>query len=308
MHTWGMTTRASKRWWVLRAVLVGVGLTILCSWLPCLFSYAVFPDSAMLGDGTMQVPYIGRAAGVLSSRTVASLSMEEIESIADGFMSELWQHWGADGRGVESLWQSPQYEAFRMRVFRSDHIIFRYRNEATEGARHVEVQTPELEAALGPDDIGKDIKSMVVQDEAGWPMRAFYCEYVLSPIAIAPPNYMKVLHHGFMIEGLNESWMGKRVWGIWDPWTQLRVLPYGPRWMGLLIDTTFWGGAYLASAWLLSSVRRMWRRRCGLCPDCGYSIHGSAGVCPECGGCTTGASAPRYWRIKSSAECLLRES
>jgi hypothetical protein len=60
-------------------------------------------------------------------------------------------------------------------------------------------------------------------------------------------------------------------------------LPLQPIWPGFAINTIF----YSAILWLLffapGSVRRMIRRRRGLCPACAYPV-GTSEVCTECGG------------------------
>ena len=59
-------------------------------------------------------------------------------------------------------------------------------------------------------------------------------------------------------------------------------LPYGPIWIGLVINTIF----YAAVAWLVlrgpSEIRRRIRQYRGRCQACGYPI-GLSSVCTECG-------------------------
>jgi hypothetical protein len=59
-------------------------------------------------------------------------------------------------------------------------------------------------------------------------------------------------------------------------------LPIRPHWTGFAINTIF----YAAVLWVLffapGSVRRMIRRRHGLCPACAYPV-GTSPVCTECG-------------------------
>jgi hypothetical protein len=65
-------------------------------------------------------------------------------------------------------------------------------------------------------------------------------------------------------------------------WEDFRVLPLRPIWPFFAINTIF----YAAILWLLffapGSVRRMIRRRRGLCPACAYPV-GTSPVCTECG-------------------------
>ncbi len=63
-----------------------------------------------------------------------------------------------------------------------------------------------------------------------------------------------------------------------------RVLPLLPLWPGFPINTLF----YASLLWLLIPgpfvLRRLIRRRRGLCPACGYDLrHGEHEACPECG-------------------------
>ena len=62
------------------------------------------------------------------------------------------------------------------------------------------------------------------------------------------------------------------------------TLPLMPVWPGFTANTAF----YAAILWLLIpgpfALRRLIRRRRGLCPACGYDLrHGEHEACPECG-------------------------
>ena len=64
----------------------------------------------------------------------------------------------------------------------------------------------------------------------------------------------------------------------------LTVLPYGPLWPGLVINTLFYAGIL----WLLIPgpyvLRRMIRHKRGLCVKCAYDLRGvDHEACPECG-------------------------
>ena len=61
-------------------------------------------------------------------------------------------------------------------------------------------------------------------------------------------------------------------------------LPVGPIWPGFAINTLFWA----AVLWLVIpgpfALRRLIRRKRGLCPACGYDLrHAEHEACPECG-------------------------
>ena len=64
----------------------------------------------------------------------------------------------------------------------------------------------------------------------------------------------------------------------------IKVIPYGPLWLGLLANSIF----YSAILWLLIpgpfALRRFIRRKRGLCVKCAYDLRGAEHeACPECG-------------------------
>ena len=66
--------------------------------------------------------------------------------------------------------------------------------------------------------------------------------------------------------------------------TQHRLAPLRPIWPGFAVNTLF----YAAILWLVMlgpfALRRLIRRRRGLCPACGYDLrHAEHVACPECG-------------------------
>ena len=76
-----------------------------------------------------------------------------------------------------------------------------------------------------------------------------------------------------------ELWSdGSNRWGS-DRWGSLRLRPI---WFAFAISTVFYG----AVLWLLVqgpfALRRVLRRRRGLCPGCGYPV-GESATCTECG-------------------------
>ena len=94
----------------------------------------------------------------------------------------------------------------------------------------------------------------------------------------------------------SEYWIDgpKRVRSPWGITLPLDIFGFGPRsfkklpgrpiWPGFLFNTLF----YAAILWLVIpgpfALRRLIRRRRGLCPACGYDLrHGEHEACPECG-------------------------
>ena len=64
----------------------------------------------------------------------------------------------------------------------------------------------------------------------------------------------------------------------WFGGSSFRLLPFRPIWSGFGVNTVF----YAAILWLPFALRRLIRRRRGLCPACGYPM-GESATCTECG-------------------------
>ena len=99
---------------------------------------------------------------------------------------------------------------------------------------------------------------------AGWPMRSMGAVWVDDPL-------------------LNPSHLGA-VRFRRDGATHFDILALRPMSTGFAINTLFWA----AVLWLVIpgpfALRRLIRRRRGLCPACGYDLrHGEHEACPECG-------------------------
>ncbi len=99
---------------------------------------------------------------------------------------------------------------------------------------------------------------------AGWPMRSMGAAWVDEPL-------------------LNPSHVGAVICRR-DGATHFDILALRPIWPGFAINTLFWA----AVLWLVIpgpfALRRLIRRRRGLCPACGYDLrHGEHEACPECG-------------------------
>ena len=107
---------------------------------------------------------------------------------------------------------------------------------------------------------------------AGWPMRSMWHEPLCT---IGDRDHRRVLpSQGGYIRTSLPSWRGMF----------LRAIPLRPVWPGFAVNTIF----YAAILWLLIcgpfALRRLIRRRRGLCPACGYDMtHAEHESCPECG-------------------------
>ncbi len=120
-----------------------------------------------------------------------------------------------------------------------------------------------------------------VADAYGWPRHSMWCAFAWNteqwPNVITDPRLSTLVI---------TSPMG----GFYE--LTLRALPLRPIWPGFAVNTLL----YTAILWLVIcgpyTVRRMIRRRRGLCINCGYDLRGASrgasgggggGVCPECG-------------------------
>ena len=127
---------------------------------------------------------------------------------------------------------------------------------------------------FGPDDVddswGLARRALILRDESasgverafGWPLPAAYWRHDAD---------------GTPTGGAQLRLPGDDPWGKGD-----RFLPTLPIWRGLILNTVLYAGAW----WLLFAVprhlRRVGRRRRGVCPTCGYAI-ADLPRCPECG-------------------------
>jgi len=145
--------------------------------------------------------------------------------------------------------------------------ILHSRTRGAVDERHwVELKVPKSGALVGggmqsPCPIARQIV-------AGWPMRSLEGEAWNSATAVRNPMLPQWVWHDairVIIHGRQPSF-----------------LPTRPLWPGFAINTLFYAGVL----WVLFcgpfALRRMIRRRRGLCAACAYPI-GSSEVCTECG-------------------------
>ncbi len=108
--------------------------------------------------------------------------------------------------------------------------------------------------------------------DAGWPMRSlrgFVSGGMLDPNhsqTLFPQEELRVI--------ARERIVGKG--------TLRRYLPFGPIWLGLVVNTLLYATVMIAIMWMLYAIRSKLRLGRGLCPNCKYPI-GVSEVCTECG-------------------------
>ena len=107
----------------------------------------------------------------------------------------------------------------------------------------------------------------------GWPLVSMRCT-LWSRESQPGVNVLDRITEGFRLHtAAGNNW-----------WEELHVLPLRPIWRGFTVNTLF----YAAILWLLIpgpfALRRLIRRRRGLCPACAYDLrHAEHEACPECG-------------------------
>lgn len=112
--------------------------------------------------------------------------------------------------------------------------------------------------------------------EAGFPLRAFWCERVLVYATQSSQSVVPIT---------NEAWRG----GIAIiARNQPIVLPWWPKWLGVLGNAAIYTGAVLLARVIINNMKQLRRKHSGRCIECGYQLKGTdRGVgltrCPECG-------------------------
>ena len=122
------------------------------------------------------------------------------------------------------------------------------------------------------------VASQVVRDRSGWPLRALQGELWLLELEDYPdvlPRWFFESRFAIANVRVFNSWRGRML-------KDNRLLAYLPVWPGFAMNTLI----YAVILWLLTlgpfALRRLIRRRRGLCPKCAYPM-GESAVCSECG-------------------------
>ena len=128
-----------------------------------------------------------------------------------------------------------------------------------------------------PDPLIDPFERWEVSDAFGWPYLAMRSGFDVQSGGDSPGPLQSKMR-GLQLTPINVSAMG----------LDGRALPLLPIWPGFAFDTAFYG-LFSALLWLLlfrgsSGLRRVFRRRRGLCVACGYDLrHADHAACPECG-------------------------
>lgn len=129
---------------------------------------------------------------------------------------------------------------------------------------------------------GRPFEVIGCEHATGWPLRAMWYEIV--PVMSVTTHRSQVpevtqvtMRDGLSLSSPQQQWPALRI-------ADMRALPGRPIWLGLAINSFFWG---LALFWLLRGpilIRATVRLRRGLCPACAYDLRNNPTPgCPECG-------------------------
>jgi hypothetical protein len=124
-----------------------------------------------------------------------------------------------------------------------------------------------------------------VYEARGWPCYALWCEFREDH---SNPSASRKISGGFDLRFPRPSPPDRSKGGIFlGPSEIPAAMPLRPLWLGLLVNSVFYG-LFLWLLWFTPRriVRGRSRRRRGLCVRCEYDLRGLAAgsACPECGG------------------------
>ncbi len=206
--------------------------------------------------------------------TIRQPSSEYIDFIrrnlsADPDAHELVSYWRIRRHGALYFFASRQ----RMDV---EHLLNMHPSSSPEGLTPEVLRPRWLQVKRSPpyNDLGLAYRRVFAW---GWPLLSLWCEY--EDVEVNPfitPRIYRV--HG----GIETSL--ERIKLCTFGWPFARVLPLRPIWPDFAVNSLF----YATLLWLLFpgsfALRRLIRRRRGLCLACGYDLrHAEHEACPECG-------------------------
>jgi hypothetical protein len=112
-------------------------------------------------------------------------------------------------------------------------------------------------------EASSNLGANVARWRAGWPLRAMERSRWVQPARLIVVE-RDTAH-------LRRAWGARRV-----------LLPTRVLWPGFAVNTAFYALLAGAAVAAVIAVRRVMRRKHGLCPGCGYPVGGSP-ICTECG-------------------------
>lgn len=185
--------------------------------------------------------------------------------------------WQIARAGLYERWAHPLLDRVDMR-----RIIFA---GSVESQAFFNQNTPPPWAATLSVDFREGF-DQVISTASGWPFRAFRGEHWIRWSPPPAPTFPHVTLDPNDKPALASEPLERRVslWNVADTVSGPWAIPHAPMWAGLAGDLLAF-----AALWFLvmsfGGLRRMLRRRRGLCSRCAYDLKGLApgAACPECG-------------------------
>jgi len=181
--------------------------------------------------------------------------------------------------GSSTLAESAQFDALLTARIRRQHF------EASNRPDRIESDAPWVEGAFRGVRVVVVVvvrppgEGLVHLHRAGWPARALEGRESISPSG--DPSYRWGIPFPNKVSLALEFPRGSRKPIVK---TVTGLLPLRPIWRGFLLNTAFYALALILPTGMLWSLRRLVRRRRGLCLVCGYDLrYGEHDACPECG-------------------------
>ena len=181
---------------------------------------------------------------------------------------------------IASMWQSPTANS------NADDIVDQNANSRTTITRNcLEVLPDWAGYAIPSGEPDQYTSAYRYIDAYGWPCLSLWSGRENRVSGNAHPNIVfhpMDVRYGYFSGDPSKIKPGRSF--------TIKVIPYGPLWLGLLINSIFYAGLL----WLLIpgpfALRTHLRRKRGLCVKCAYDLKGAEHeVCPECGAFITEA-------------------